>query len=400
MVVCNLCKRTFKTRAALVQHERDRHKESIAPIRTRRRGRGRNGRLPVRGGRGGIDVNPSRSSRAPGGSATFVGEDRLGLFTFEANKQGYFHLMLTPGISERLKNLAKAFERIRWLSAVVTVTPQAPLTVAGGYVAGFIMDPSDLSVTAAQLTASQGSMTRKFFESCSIVMPRKPDLLYTSTSGEERFSAPGSFWVVSEGNPSQNVTVVVTMRWRVNLTIPVAEHVSDNSFIMNGKVVPKTDNYNLQYVDPNGQGSDDCSKAVPTQLLSIPGYHFFRVPTFNIEYSEGTGDTGTSQAHFLVYRQEDKRFYASSDGTTVDQIKWQGGVDKQVLVPCGTLCKYVGQGNECKAAVQRLPSLKSKDSISSSKTLNQILMRITRCLETLKTSSQDDWDRLSETSIN
>lgn len=396
MVECNECKRVFSGAAALAQHRKDKH-PAARPRRRRRSRRVRNANLSGVG----LDINPSRSGRAPGVGAVLSGEDRVGLFSVPAKYSTYRSIPVIPGVSERLSNLSKAYQRIKWLSVRVTVTPQCPLTVSGGYVAGFIMDPDDTAVTAQQLTSAQGSVTRKWFESSTVVMPPKPDLLYTSSSEELRFSSPGNFWIISEGNPSQDIVIVVTMSWRVRLETPTSEGMNDLSFTMSGKVVPLGANYNLQWAPLGGDAKTDCSGAVPPKLLSMPGYHYFRVPTFTIEYSEGTGDTGTVQAHFLVYFQKDKKFYYSNDGQSIGTTPWQSGVDIQTLVPNGTVCKYTGQGNEIKALA---PASQPFELRALSSLLRSLLPSLTaessplKCSNISRSSSQESlksWTALS-----
>lgn len=381
MVQCNICKRIFKTKKSYEQHKLAKHEGASRPLGSRRARRPR--RIRNAGVRGsGFDVNPSRARTAPGGSITLTGEDRIGLFTALRDKDNYTSVPIIPGASVRLQNLAKAYQRIKWLACSVTITPQAPLTVSGGYVAGFIMDPDDRAVTAQQLTAAQGSTTRKWFESCVVHMPRKPDLLYTSSGEEPRFTVPANFWLITEGPPSQDISVVITMRWRVTLVTPTSEPTSDRSFTLEGQIIPKQNNYNLVY-QLNSKNVEDFSKVVP-QTLEEGTLHFWRVPTFVIEYSEGTGDTGSTQAHFLVYDPSDKKMYYSSGGHQIDKISWQGDVNIQVLVPCGTVCKYVGSGKACRAVA--LHSQESKSTVSE--TALEILVE--KLLSKLLTSKKSE----------
>lgn len=381
MVKCNVCERNFNSRRALSQHKRDKH-EPARPSQSSNKGRSRGRVRNVRSNNRSFgDVNPSRVRPTPGGTVTLAGEDRVGLYTAKRSATDFISVMIVPRISPRLTNLTKAYQRIKWESVVITVTPQAPLTVSGGYVAGFIMDPDDQTVTAPQLTASQGSITKKWFESGVVNMPRKPDLLYTSSGEEMRFSSPASFWIITEGPPSQDISIVLTMRWRVRLSVPTAENYSDFNFILSGQILPKKDNYNLVYESPSKSKTEDFSYVVPSGL-STDSLHFWRVPTFIIEYSEGTGDTGTVQAHFIVYDPSDKKMYYSSGGHQKDTTNWQGDVDIQVCVPCGTVCKYSGSGNACRATTSVQHSLRSTDS--------EILLEslLERCLSRLKLSTK------------
>lgn len=360
--VCPVCGRKFSTPRSLQQHQAVVHKPAAkAPRvagRRRRRGSGNAGNSLA------SDLAPSRIPTTRGGTISVGGEDRLSSFDLKANKPVFVSVDISPSMSSRLSTMSRAYQRIRYQAVEVIVTPQASAMTNGGYVCGFILDPSDRAITARDLSASQGSQTKKFYESAVVKMPRKPDLLYTSVGDDPRLTIPATFWVVSEGKPSSDLTLILTVRWSVVMSCPTLEDHSQASFTLNGEIVPKQSNYNLQYVPPGGTATDDCSSIIPPSVREIPGDHVFRVPTFLIEYSEGTGDTGTIQAHFIHYRTTDKRLYYSSDGRNISTTSWQGNVEaNQVLVPCGTFCKYVGPENLCKTTTVSTPLLSSGKSM-------------------------------------
>lgn len=280
----------------------------------------------------------------------------MGSFSVTTTSAVFKNFEIASGASLRLAAISKAFQRIAWLDVECRVVPQASLAVSGGYVCGFIMDPLDESVNAAMLTATQGAITKKWYETAVVKMPRKTELLYTSPGTDPRLNIPAVFWIISEGLPSTNVDVIVTFNWRVSLSYPTVERESDLSVTLAYPIYPYQDNYNLRWKTKGSDGkdkfSDDFSSLMPAgvQIPAKSGseYHFFRVPTFTIEYFEGTGDTGTMQAHFVVYRPTDKKMYWSSDGQNIGQTAWQGNVDAtQCLVPCNTLLRYDGTGNGC-----------------------------------------------------
>lgn len=337
------------------------HKAPILVERTSQSAKVRRGRGGRRGARNaglGADIAPSRIPPPKGNSITVTGEDRLFALDIKKGASVFSNVDVSSGASQRLGTIARAYQRIRWNSVTVIVTPQASTMTNGGYVCGFIMDPEDRTITARDLSASQGSMTKKWYESAVVKMPRKTDLLYTSPGEEPRLSVPASFWIVGEGAPSSDITIIVTFLWNVTLHNPTLEDINNLSFTMKGEVRGKQDNWNLLWFpSTSSPGQEDFSSLMPEGVRALSGDHFFRVPTFTIEYSEGTGDTGTIQCHFLVYRSGDKRGYYSSNGRDVITIKWQGDVEaNQVLIPCGTYCKYVGQGNLCKAVQIPRPS--------------------------------------------
>lgn len=374
---CEICGKQLSSRKACQQHKKMVHyssKKATPQVRSRR-GRNRNA---------GVDIAPSRVPAPKGSTITISGEDRLGAFDIKVGAAVFLNADISPSVSQRIATISRAYQRIKWNSVRIIVTPQASAMTNGGYVTGVIMDPSDRAVTAKDLTSSQGSQTKKWYETASVQMPGKTDLLYTSTGDDPRLSIPATWWLIGEGAPSSALTVVVTILWSVTLSIPTLEDSAQSSFTLRGEILPKVDNFNLVYSPPGSTSTtEDFSGIIPAAIKDIPGYHYFRVPTFIVEYSEGTGDTGTVQAHFIVYRTEDKRMYYSFDGKNPAQTKWQSGVDLQTLVPCGTFCKYVGQENQC-MAVRTVPSSLSEDSRDSLKPWQDLSMRLLEMEKFLK----------------
>lgn len=358
--VCSDCNRKYASKKALQQHKKDVHQSSSKSAK--RPGRGRRGGST----NGGVDIAPSRIPTTPGDVIKISGEDRMAAFDIKKNSDIYLSVDISTTVSKRLATIARAYQRIRYDSVKVIVTPQASAMTNGGYVTGFIMDPLDRTITAQDLTSSQGSQTKKWYETASLTMPRKTDLLYTSVGEDPRLTLPATWWLISEGRSSSDVTIIVTLIWTVTLTQPTLEDTTQSSFTMVGEIRGKQDNYNLLYFPPGQKvGLDDVSSIIPSGVREITGNHFFRVPTFTIEYSEGTGDTGTIQAHFIVYKTADRRLYYSSNGRDIITTTWQGNVEAdQVLVPCGTFCKYVGPENQCQA-LRVVPSSMSSDSRDS-----------------------------------
>lgn len=372
--VCPHDSRRFATKKALQQHMAVVHcPTAMVSVKTRkssRRPRSSRGTLST-------DVAPTRIPTPSGGSISVSGDDRLDAIEIQKDKSITHSFTISPSTSLRLGTISKAYQRIHWQMVEFIVTPQASAITNGGYVCGIVMDPSDEYVTAQTLSATQGSQTKKWYESAIVRMPSKADILYTSPGEDARLTSPGRFWIVSEGVPSSKLTLVVTMKWRVRLTHPTVENISGDSFILEKEIIAKGANYNVVLKDPCGSTTtEDFSGVIPDNLQQIPGKHFFRVPTFNIEYSEGAGDTGTMQMHFLVYSTSDKKMYYSSDGKNVDTTPWQGNVPtNQILVPSGTYLKYTGQGNHCARGV-KLPGLTLKTSNQSSQRLESLFDRM------------------------
>lgn len=358
--VCTVCGKAFQSKNARAQHAKMAHESRKMVPKVLKTKRGRGGRRRGQGTRElGADIAPSRIPAPRGNTIVISGEDRLFALDIKKGASVFTNVDITPAVSQRLGTIARAYQRIRWDAVKVIVTPQASTLTNGGYVCGFVMDPEDRAITARDLSATQGSRTCKWYESAVVSMPRKPDLLYTSPGEEARLSTPCSFWVIGEGAPSSDLTIIVTFVWRVTLSQPTVEDISNSSFTMRGEIRGKQNNYNLSWFSsPSASGVDDVSPLMPEAIKALSGDHYFRVPTFTIEYKEGTGDTGSIQAHFIVYRSSDKKLYYSSNGRDIVTNVWQGDVEAdQVLVPCTTYCKYIGPGNLCKAV--RNPPLSS-----------------------------------------
>lgn len=394
---CEICQKKCKNGTALQQHKTAVHPRAKKPSQKVRRSGGgyRNA---------GIDIAPSRIPPPKGCTITLSGEDRVDAFDVGSSTNVFKMISIGVTVSNRLKAIASTFQRIKWVALTVRVTPQASTIINGGYVCGFIMDPSDQHITAADLSSTQGSQTKKWYETAILKMPPKPDLLYTSSSEEIRLQNPANFWIIGEGKPSSSLTVIVTMNWTVTLSQPTVEHERGASFILPTSVYPIQSNYNVSTsgsTDNNKVNLVDFSSYIPANIKELPGDHYFRVPTFNIEYKEGTGDTGTTQMHFLVYKTSDKKMYYSADGLAISMTQWQSDLPLQCLAPCGTYLKYVGQKNECRVSTvsQSLPSVMDQKSIEHWEILSERLLQMERLLEELKNPLTNTFEIVNKDSL-
>lgn len=390
---CNICPRSFKTKAALQQHKKDSHgtvtpgpsrgRNSSTSFRRPYRGRGRGGRS------GGLSLNPTTIPPTMGGTITVTGEDRVLDFKVTAYTGAVQTILIDSTMSPRLQTLTRAYQRIRFNSVMMNVTCQVSAMTNGGYVAGFVMDPDDARVKVEHLQSSQGSVVSKWYESKNVFMPKDNKLYYTSSGIEPRTRSPGRFWLMSDSTINVTAAVVITARWSVTLSHPTYEEdAEDYSFFLEGKFTAHKGNYDLYFTPVGGSASEDTSKAYPQAVQDLTSNAFFAVNSFNIEYSEGTGDTGTIQAHFLVYNPTDKRTYYSADGTKIITTQWQGDVEEQVAVPCGAYLRHHKScsGNSTKAGLQIRP-LMSQDSTDSLKPLLNRLDSLEKSLRNLKVGS-------------
>lgn len=322
----------------MVQHMEAVHPKGRSRVRARRGGLSRDG---------GIDIAPSREKPVPGDTITTAGEDRIGIFQVKSSQSLFKSYDIDSGISLRLRTLCRAYQRMKWLQCQIRVVPQAPVTTKGGYVCGFIRDPDDGAVTAQELSAAQSAITKKWYETAIVNMPRNviSEWYFTSEGDERRTSSPGKFWVISEGAPSDSIDVIVTINWRVSLTQPTVERVSDYSFTSNFQLHPDLGKSTLRAYY-NNVYTADFSSFVPDYIKTLNAKSAFRVPSFNVEYAEGTGDTGTIQCHYVIYDPNDKTM--SSSNNAVNSVSaWQSNIATQMLVPCNTLYKFVPWGDSC-----------------------------------------------------
>jgi len=170
----------FSSQRAVEQHRRMVHcSENNVPVRrTRPRRRQRAGG----GGASVGDIAPSRIPPPSGSRITLSGEDRIFTVDVKKDRSVLSSVSIDSGMSPRLRTIARAYQRVKWNRVTIMVTPQASATTNGGYVCGFVMDPTDQHVTAEQLSSTQGATTKKWYETATVNMPAKPDLLYTSDS--------------------------------------------------------------------------------------------------------------------------------------------------------------------------------------------------------------------------
>lgn len=406
--VCPQCGKKFSTQRGLQQHEEMVHKngqKSSGKGRKRNNRRRRNAGNPPNAG---WDPAPSRIKSPPGSTITVQGEDRLASFSIGKDKDMSMSFMIDANVSTRLNALSTAYQRIKWDKIRVTVTPQASATTNGGYVCGMVMDPSDDHQTAVDLSSTEGSQTKKFYETAIVTPKPVKTLLFTSAGEDPRLSSPGRFWIISEGQPSSDLNIIVTLEWAVTLSQPTVERKSEGSFVCSKNIYPLKDNYCLRWADCGKEGDDDFSvdfsSLVPARCREEKGNHYFRVPSFIIEYSEGTGDTGSIQMNYMFYRQSDKKMYYSTNGSSGNDTKWQANLDdKRVVAPFGTFFRYMGTGNACAGvAVRRPPSLTSSTSVKQLLHSEELESRL-RTMETLLSRfshlSRPGSRRLSETSL-
>lgn len=130
---------------------------------------------------------------------------------------------IEPEALSRLSRVASIFQRIKYLQLRFDIRAQMPTTASGGYVVGFIRDPSDLTNRSDALnfvTSQAGSQTLNWWGSTTIRVPVTPDLLFTNqVEGEGlRNCSPGQLVIVCDGPAHEKGSLSVNCTWSVELS--------------------------------------------------------------------------------------------------------------------------------------------------------------------------------------
>lgn len=213
--VCPVDGRRFKTPAMLAQHKRDAHGSGQFQASPRRQAPVR--RQPMVGTALAEAVRGRQSD-----SAAMSGVDRVFHGTISADKRSgsvVCDLLVTPGLFKRLAVVARAYQKVRYLSLRFRIEPQVSTTTSGGYVAAFIRDPTDDVKDIDVLTSQQGSMTTKWWQS-SVIPAQIPQRdFFTSDSVEVREYSPGRLLMMVDGAATQAGSVTIFAEWSVRLSL-------------------------------------------------------------------------------------------------------------------------------------------------------------------------------------
>lgn len=142
---------------------------------------------------------------------------------------------VSPGIFKRLALVARAYQRIRYVRLRFRVEPQMSTATSGGYIVGFVRDPADKVTTLDGLTAQQGSVTTKWWQSAVIDATPPQRLFYTSDSAEVREYCPGRLVLIVDGVATQTGSFTIFCEWKVELTSASLEEPKDVSVVTTTK---------------------------------------------------------------------------------------------------------------------------------------------------------------------
>nr|WKV33363.1 MAG: RNA-dependent RNA polymerase [Riboviria sp.] len=199
------------------QHRRDAHKGATAP-KPQRKQKGQGAAAPVAKGLK-VVQEVSDSATARGVDRIFHEED---ISTY-ASGQTLCNIPINAGSFSRMSVLAKAYQRVEFLSLVFKIATYAPSSTGGGYVAAFVADPDDEPPTEAKaslnwLTSQQGSVTTKWWQNAEVQARPYRSWFYTSPGVEIREYSPGSFFLVVDTKASVACGLTVWAHWKVRLS--------------------------------------------------------------------------------------------------------------------------------------------------------------------------------------
>lgn len=179
---------------------------------------------------------PSSARTHQTGGARERGRDRYIHVPEIQSKTGLLtRVVFTPHQVFRLKHLAQAYQRYRVNKLTFHVVPMTSTSTAGGYIAAFIRDPEDIPSNSQApniLTATQGSVTAKWWETSTVSCGPSPDLYYTATApSQERFSSPGSFCLAVDGVATQQGSMTIYVEYDVTFSMPGLETQKDDGVV-------------------------------------------------------------------------------------------------------------------------------------------------------------------------
>lgn len=242
-------------------------------------------------------------------------------------------------ISKRLSILARAFERVRFKRLAFRISPKGASVVNGGYVAAFLADADDTLTSIEAAMATTNSQSGKWWEA-RILVPRLEDkLLYTFQGTELRLRSPGKIYVFSDGSPDTKVPLTIDLEWTVELSQPGYEEATEAAptYELAGDIYAYAGSADLTFHDQN-----QCEIVQPIPPVNTT----LRLPfPLAVEYSEGSGDTGTRTYLYIHYSKKPAGFrwsYGDWFGNAFSQgTDWQSNVARRPLAPGGTVLNDV-----------------------------------------------------------
>lgn len=332
-----------------------------------------------------VAIAPSRVPLGFTGSMRERGVERhstINIAGGTANGYSLYSLRFDASVLPRLRRLSQTFQRIVYHSLKFTISGKAPTAVGGGFLAVFIPDPDDDNVTLERAASSQGNVPGRWWDEKTVVATVPKSRLYTSPSAELRLFSPGWFYLFVDGSPTSACSLTLEVSWDVTLDTPSLEEAPKGplSFSPSGPLRFASGAQNLT--------NSAATIADATKLLEPPIENdtWLKLPFVAlVEYSEGSGDTGTLPFRYLwatkgnetvikLYPREnlgDKTFQENGA-----DVVWQANVTpKCFLVPGDSLEVVTPPKNVTRSRTHNQSSGSRRDSSTSSSSGSETLPR-------------------------
>lgn len=332
-LVCQVDGKRFSTKAALTQHRKDAHGSGPPARATQRNPRRAVNALNM--GRSAPLSTPMLVRGVQNDVARMSGVDRVYhtsrvmMFAYE---EIVCDILVVPAIFPRLKLVSEAFQRIRYLRLEFRVEPQMPTTTSGGYAVAFVRDPADEVATLNALTAQQGSVTTKWWQSSRVSATPPNRLFYTSDSTEVREFSPGRLVIMADGVATQSGSVTVFCDWSVELSAagydPPSKAVAHPAALMD--LLTRVGHQGLFSYGSSGEPIDDVAK----QVAGAEAGKFYKLRFPVTVPSARTSPEQVKVAHYIYCKTANDMYLCYDKITDVDESK---AVTVNLVVSKGTL---------------------------------------------------------------
>ncbi|QKN84408.1 coat protein [Rice Noda-like virus] len=386
-LVCSACSRKYASKKALAQHKRDAHTvKSVKPKTSQPKV---------------VGAPYSASTRSMGAVdnsvLTLSGTDRLShVSSISKFKHGEVitDLLVTVDDFVRLKQLASAFQRIKWLFLEFEIVPKVSTATSGGFVAAFVRDPGDGTIkpgetSLAWLQSQSSATTGKWWETRVVRATLPRDLLFTSPSVEVREYSPGRFIVLADGAASQDGDVTISVRYKVQLsqvgeTTPQTTSDTTRTYTVTKDLITQQSHTGLFYKVGNDYKSDTASMFDPDppygSVLRAPFTMTFADNGSRVDSARYLFVKGANDVYFCHGPTPDRK-YADISGSETDILS-SGDVLQEVYTPASL---NLQEGSSLKSNVE--PSLTV--SLTSLRELTDQMSTLNRLLSSLNVCQPD-----------
>lgn len=332
--VCPQDKRRFATKAALDQHKAASHQGNPGVAKTRQKPASAGKRLnnAARAKTNNVLANFPQTEQTE-----LSGTDRI--FSVDARSENLasrsmvLNHLIELNMSRRMMAVARAFEKHKWLSLQFRIACKGASTISGGFVACFVPDPEDESVSFDTVLSHTGAVSGKWCDT-QVITARLPTIdLYNSSGPDARFRSPGRLVVYSDGAPSsERVPITIDMMWRVRFMYPGYEETKESApdliFQVDATMIESED-----FLVPAGQSAATAGDAATFfGTAAIASFTYAQLPFALTVYK---GDKSYVGDAWFVANQDGKLrlFY---DRAFKKPAPVYVVVDKNVVIAAGT----------------------------------------------------------------